>query len=161
MSKIVHDPRGTLVAAGFVALGIVLIYTSQSMTAMGSVFPITISAAMAILGLVLIARNVFLGVRGITPESNALGEGGVEGGSILRRVLFISAMVAWIALLPVLGFFVTSVIAYFAIMLVAIHERPSFKEIVLLPVLGFAVLLGFYLLMSRVLLIPMPRGLLF
>ena len=127
--KNVHDPLGTAVAAGFVVLGIVLVYSSQSMSAMGSVFPITTSSAMAILGLVLIGRNVVLGMRGITPGSNATKEGGIEGGSNLRRILFVLAMVAWIALLPVLGFFVASCLAYFAIMIVSVHERMSVKEI--------------------------------
>lgn len=159
--KKVHDPLGTAVAAGFVVLGIILVYSSQSMSAMGSVFPITTSSAMAILGLVLIGRNLVLGLRGITPASSATKEGGIEGGSNLRRILFVLAMVAWIALLPVLGFFVASCLAYFAIMIVSVHERMSVKEIALLVVLGLAILGGFTLLMSEVLLIPMPRGLFF
>ncbi|EAU41610.1 TRAP-T family transporter, fused small and large inner membrane subunits [Fulvimarina pelagi HTCC2506] len=161
MFKRVHDPLGTSVAAGFVLLGLVLAWTSQSMTAMGSVFPITISSAMAIVGLILIVRNIILGIRGMTPVSRSTGEGGVEGGSNMRRLLFVAAMIAWIALLPVLGFLVASALAYFAIMIVAIHERMSVKEIALLIVLGFAILVGFYALMSEILLIPMPRGLFF
>ena len=116
---------------------------------------------MAILGLVLIGRNLVLGLRGITPASSATKEGGIEGGSNLRRILFVLAMVAWIALLPVLGFFVASCLAYFAIMIVSVHERMSVKEIALLVILGLAILGGFTLLMSEVLLIPMPRGLFF
>jgi len=162
MLKAVHDPVGTATAVGFAILGVLLIFQSQRMSAMGSVFPITISAAMTLLALALVIRNVVLGLRGITPKpASGGGEGGVSGGSNLRRGLFVALMAAWIALLPILGFYVASVIAFFAIMIVATHERLSPMQIAILIALGFAILTGFYLLMANVLLIPMPRGLFF
>ncbi|MEN3792431.1 tripartite tricarboxylate transporter TctB family protein [Fulvimarina sp. MAC3] len=160
--KSVHDPLGTAVAAGFVFVGVFLAYDSQSMTAMGSVFPITVSAAMAILGLVLVVRNLVLGMRHHAEAASGSQEDvGVDGGSNMRRLLFVIAMIAWIALVPVLGFFVSSCLAYFAIMIVSVHERMGLKEGALLIVLGFVILGGFTLVMSKVLLIPMPRGMFF
>ena len=158
-----HDPEGALVAVSFAAFGALLIVSTGGMTPMGSVFPITISAAMVVLSVVLILRNLVLGIRDArtSPPSDSSAITADAAGSMPRRIVFLVTMAAWIALIPVLGFFVASVLAYFAIMVVATHERLPVREIVVLAVIGFAILLGFYLLMTNVLLIPMPRSLLF
>ena len=158
-----HDPAGTLVALAFAAFGAVLIGSTGTMTPLGSVFPITISSAMIVFSLVLVLRNVVIGLRAakaaegpsiepVDPETT---------GSMPRRIVFLLAMAAWIALIPVLGFFSASVLAYFVIMVAATHERLPLRETVVLIVIGLAILAGFYLLMTDVLLIPMPRGLFF
>ncbi len=159
----IHDPAGTIVAVLFAAFGTVLIVSTGTMTPMGSVFPITISAALVVLSLVLILRNVVLGVRAqkTATDFEAAAIEGDTAGSMPRRIVFLVTMAAWIALIPVLGFFVASVLAYFAIMAIATHERLPIKEIAILAVTGFAILSGFYLMMTNVLLIPMPRSLLF
>lgn len=158
-----HDPAGTLVALLFAVVGAILMVSTGRMTPMGSVFPITISAAMVFLSLVLILRNVVLGMRAAETNTDVeLSENDRDAvGSMPRRIVFLATMAAWIALIPVLGFFVASVLAYFAIMVVSTHERLAIKEIAVLVVTGFAILAGFYLLMANVLMIPMPRSLLF
>ena len=158
-----HDPAGTLVAVAFAAFGALLITSTGTMTPLGSVFPITISVAMIVFSLVLIGRNVVVGilesrsVDGAVPEPVATE----PSGSMPRRLALLVLMAAWVALIPVLGFLSTSVLCFFAIMVVATHERLPAKEIVILVVIGLGILTGFYLLMANVLLIPMPRGLLF
>ena len=156
-----HDPAGTIGAVLFVILGTVLTIESRSMTAMGSVFPTTISIALIIFSLFLILRNVMLTIQRTEVAEPPSEEAPAAGGSNLRRAFFIAAMIAWIVLIPVLGFLVASVAGYFCVMVVAMHERMSPKQIALLIVLGAAILAGFYVLMSRVLLIPMPQGHLF
>lgn len=156
MLEKLHDPPGTAVAAGLVVLGGVLIAQTGSMTPLGSVFPITVSAAMMALGAVLIVRNVVLGLRG---GKAAAAEDEAAGGSTLRRVLFFAVMVAWVALLPVLGFFTASVLGFFAVMATALHERTSMPQAMLLALAGFAIVGLFYWVMRDVLLIPLPQGL--
>ena len=158
-----HDPAGTSVALLFAAFGVMLMVSTGRMTPMGSVFPITISAAMVVLSIVLILRNVILGIREArtSPTSRSTAIPPDTAGSMPRRIIFLVTMAAWIALIPVLGFFVASVLAYFAIMVVATHERLPVREIAVLTVIGFAILTGFYLMMTNVLLIPMPRSLFF
>lgn len=156
-----HDPAGTLAAALFVILGIVLTIQSRSMTAMGSVFPTTISIALIVFSTVLIVRNLVLTLRGSEVAASQSDETSTAGGSNVRRAIFIAAMTAWIVLIPIVGFLFASIAGYFAVMLVAMHERISFKQMALLIVLGIAILAGFYLLMTEILLIPMPRGYVF
>lgn len=151
----VHDPVGTIVAGLFIALGAAVMIESRSMTALGAVFPIAIASTMIVVSVVLIVRNLVLGLRG--SRSAAAG----EAGSVVRRVLLVAVMAGWIALLPVLGFFTASLIGYFAAMAVATWERLSLGELALLLVIGLGILAGFTLLMADVLLIPLPRGILF
>ncbi len=158
-----HDLPGTITAALFIGLGVVLILLTGRMTPMGSVFPITISAAMIVFSAILILRNFVIAAR--RPSVEAADETASETeqtqGSMPRRIGFLIAMAAWIALIPILGFFVASLIAFFAIMAVASHERITLREGVALGVIGVAILTAFYLIMANVLLIPMPRGLFF
>lgn len=158
-----HDLPGTALAVLFVALGIVLILQTGRMSPLGSVFPITVSAAMIVFSLALILRNVVLGMRAVRPAASEPDAAPSETGheSTPRRLLFLLAMIAWIVLIPILGFFVASVAAYFAIMLVATHDRTPLREGALLVLIGFVILTVFYLVMAKVLLIPMPTGLFF
>lgn len=158
-----HDLPGTIAAALFIGLGVVLILQTGRMTPMGSVFPITISAAMIVFSAILILRNFVIAARRPSVETadGTASETDTTQGSMPRRIGFLVAMAAWVVLIPILGFFVASLIAFFAIMAVASHERITLREGAALGVMGVAILTGFYLIMAKVLLIPMPRGLFF
>lgn len=169
VSRRPHDMPGVIAAFAFICLGVLLIGQSRAMTPMGSVFPIAISTAMIVFSVVLIIRNVVIGLRrqpaGATvsaPEEVGaearVPAPAAEPESNVRRLAFLVAMVAWIVLIPVLGFFVTSLLAYFAVMATSLHERIDFREALILGVIGIVVLTGFYLLMAEVLLLPLPRG---
>ena len=160
-----HDPVGTGVAALLVALGIVLIRQTGAMTPLGSVFPITVSAAMIVLGVILILRNVVLGLRasqGAGESADTVGEESeASGGSVARRAAFLGVMVLWVAMLTTLGFFTASLLGFLAVMATALHDRVSLREGVLLAVSALVIVGGFYWVMRDVLLIPLPRGLFF
>lgn len=158
-----HDVPGTVAAALFVGLGVVLILQTDRMTPMGSVFPITISAAMIVFSAILIVRNFVIAARRPSVEAadGTASETEPTQGSMPRRIGFLVAMAAWVVLIPILGFFVASLIAFFAIMAVASHERVTPREGAMLVAMGIIVLTGFYLIMANVLLIPMPRGIFF
>ena len=148
-----HDLPGTLAAIVFIVLGAVLVRQTGTMTPMGSVFPIAISCAMMVFAALVIVRNIYLSVRAVPTAPVE------DGGSNARRIALVVAMAAWIALIPILGFLTASILGYFAVMVVATHERTSLLQAAILVLVGLAVLVGFYVLMSEVLLIPMPRGL--
>ena len=173
VSKRPHDIHGFVAAIGFICLGIFLIAQSQAMTAMGSVFPVAVSAAMIVVAAILVVRNVVIGLRRKPAEPEEAGAGAAPqkpvtleesttaGGSNIRRLAFLAIMAAWIVLIPVLGFFVASLVAYFAIMAVSLHERVGMREGIAMVVISIVILVGFYLLMANVLLLPLPRGLFF
>lgn len=159
----VHDPTGVAVAVLFICLGIVLIWQTGSMTPMGSVFPITVSAAMIVFSVLLILRNLVIGARAAPAEDRPIEEmaGRERSRETMHRVGFIAAMVFWIVALPLLGFFVASLAGFFLVMAVSLHERLSMKQALLLAATGIVMVAGFYFIMREVLLIPMPSGLFF
>lgn len=156
-----HDPPGVAMAVLFTCLGVVLIRQTGSMTPMGSVFPITIATAMIVFSVLLIVRNVVIGARATPADAPAEPTSEDSHRTMPRRIAFFAAMVLWIVALPILGFFFASLVGFFVIMAVALHERMSLREAVLLVVTGVAIVTGFYVIMREVLLIPMPEGMFF
>ncbi len=149
-----YDLPGTIAGAAFACLALVLIIESRSMTAMGSVFPTTISAAMLALSAALIARNL-LPAFAKKPDSPPAAAS-MQRESRARRIAFMIAMAAWVGLIPFLGFYLSSLAAFAAILAIASHERSGPKTWALLGGIGLAIVTGFSLLMSKVLLIPLP-----
>ena len=152
-----HDLPGSIIAAVFMALGIVLVVESRGMSDMGSVFPTTVSVALIVFSAALIVRNVVIGWRppaGAGPAPRSLD-------SNPRRLGFVVAMAAWVGLIPILGFFAASLPAFFAVMAITARERKPALQIAVLCLSGLLILAGFYWIMTDLLLIPMPRGLLF
>ena len=165
-----RDPGGTAIALVLAGLGAVVIWQARAFSTLGKVFPIAIAGAMVVLCLVLVARNMLAGRRVPPPsavdpragERPAADEAGNPfGGSNWRRAGLLAVMAAWIALLPVLGFYVASLLGFLGSMAVAIHDRVSAREGIVLTVATIVFPLGFWLLMVEVLRIPVPRGLLF
>ena len=150
-----HDTAGTVAAAGFAALAAFLLIESREMSAMGSVFPTTISIAMLVLSLAVIARNLLA-----TRPARAVPDLAGSPESTPRRLAFMAAMAAWVVLIPLLGFYVASLLAFAAILVIASHEPTPVRGWALLAATGLVIVTGFTLLMSEVLLIPLPRGLL-
>lgn len=148
-----RDWPGTIVATAFAGLAAYVLFEGSSMSAMGSVFPTTIGSAMLLLSLAVIARNL------LTRPAPAPARAATHE-STPRRLAFIVAMVAWTVLIPLLGFYLASLLAFAVILAIATHERVAPKTWVALGAIGLVIVTGFYLLMSDVLLIPLPRGLL-
>jgi len=158
-----HDLPGVVGAVLFICLGALLLYDTRGMTPMGSVFPVVIASAMIALAGILVVQNVLRGRRRPFPAAGQSDMPVTEqpAESMPRRAGFIAAMFGWIFLMPLLGFFVSSLIAFGVITALACHERPSAREAVMLFALGLVILVGFYLLMVYVLLIPLPQGIFF
>lgn len=136
----------------FVALGLWMIAGSLGMSPLGAVFPrviagIMIASALGILGLRALGR--------VGPRV------AVETGSTPRRLLLALALVAWAALMPRLGFFTTSILGFLAVLAIAEYDRWTAKRTAAYVVAALALVGGFYLLFVEVLLVPVPRGLLF
>lgn len=155
----VHDPAGTVTAALLAVLGGAVIWQARGYSTLGKVFPTAIAGAMVVLCVALVARNVLAGRRGSLRGADEAG--GPSDGSNWRRAALLAVMAAWIALLPVLGFYSASLLGFLGCMAVAIHERVGRAEAAALAVATLVLPLGFWLLMVEVLRIPVPRGLLF
>lgn len=144
--------RGTLVfSVAFMALGGAMVWAAQAMTPMGAVFPQTIGLAMSVIAAVLFVVTLVRRGQALTHPP----------GSAPRRLALVLVMTAWVALLPTLGFFAASGLAFLALVLVANYEPWSIKRALVYGMSAVALLAGFYVLFVELLHVPAPRGMLF
>lgn len=140
-------------AAFFILLGAVLYYDTTTMLDRDSyVFPRAVIAAMVGLSLAVIIMNL------VRPEAETEGP---ERGSGMRRAGLVAAMAAATALMPVLGFVVSGLIAFMIIMVLAMYDPWTRFRLIVYPVVGLAIVIGFYVLFKEVLYVPLPTGILF
>lgn len=147
-------------AALFMATGVGAYVQTQDMSAMGAVFPGTIATLLIVLSAILGVQQLRRPRRqAATPTGAAAPD--APKASNTRRLVTVIVLGAWAVLLPVLGFFVTSWIAFLALTANATFERPSRKEVIINLICSVVIVGGFYLMMTEVLLIRMPDSLFF
>ncbi|WP_027133293.1 tripartite tricarboxylate transporter permease [Geminicoccus roseus] len=150
-----HDWGAVALAAAFFLIAVGAIWSTRGMSAMGSIFPTTISATLAVLALVLIG----LGVAGRGRPSKAETMAGPVSNR--RRAVLVLVFGLWVWLMPVLGFAASSLAAFLALTVVAEHEEVPARDWVIRAIVSVAIVAAFWWLMSVVLLLRMPNGLLF
>lgn len=146
-----RDWQGGIYAVGFIILGVLMIMGTKDMSALGSVFPKTIAIALIAFSVALIGL-VFTN-RAIAQKSE---EGSEEGNK--HRFGLAIVMLAWVFLMPVLGFLVSSLMAYMTIMFIADYERPSVKTWVIWILSGAVIVTALWWVMAHVLILRMPNG---
>jgi hypothetical protein len=85
----------------------------------------------------------------------------MPGASTPRRVALVAAMLISTALMPYLGFLISGVAAFAAIMLIAMYDPWTRYRKIVYPLVCVGVVVGFYTMFAKVLLVPLPAGLLF
>lgn len=149
------DWLGVSYAIGFSLLGGAMIMGTQEVSSLGSVFPNTIAIAMisfSILFIAMVISGKAASLKKIEDE---------ETNANKYRFALTTVMISWVFLLPLIGFFITSLMAYFIIMFIADNEQPKFKTWAIWFMSGTIIVGGFWWVMSNVLLLRMPAGLLF
>lgn len=156
LAEVTHrrDWPGALYAVGFVLLGVLMLLGTQEVSPLGSVFPNTIGIAMIAFSTLLIGLIV-------TGRAAPVKHVKEAKGSNLHRLALAAVMLGWVFLMPHVGFFVTSLAAYLLIMFIADYDRPGLGTWVIWSAIGAAITGAFWWLMSDVLLLRMPRGILF
>ncbi|MHB8950452.1 MAG: tripartite tricarboxylate transporter permease [Rhodoferax sp.] len=151
-----RDVPAMAFGAVFAGIGVLAYLQIKDMSPMGSVFPGTLSAVLVLLSLMLIAFQVG------RPAAPAIAAPpGAVKPSTGRRLAIIVAMAIWALLLPSIGFFVTSLLAFLVLTLIATFDRPTPREWVQYGISAVVIVGSFHLLMDKVLGLRMPAGLLF
>lgn len=141
----------------FVVIGVMAYVQTKDMSPMGSVFPGALAAALVLLSVILIAFQVG---RPKAPEAEA--EHGEEGKpSTVRRTAIVVALVLWALLMPTVGFFTTSLLAFLVLIAIASFEALTPRVMAVYAVSALVIVGPFHLLMVQVLNLRMPNGLLF
>jgi putative tricarboxylic transport membrane protein len=145
-----RDLRGIAGSILAIVAGALAWYYAGDFSAMGSVFPRTVSAAM------ILFAAVYIAVALLRPAATAAP----AKGSTWRRVALVVVMAAWSILLEKVGFLSTSVACYAAILVIANYDRWTPRMALVYALSGGAVLGGLYAIFRFVLLVPLPAGLL-
>ena len=149
-----RDVAGMVLAAVFILLGAVLWWDTTTMSDPDSyVFPRATIVAMVVFCLILIVSNLMRigGFGGASGDAAA-------GGSTPRRIGLVAAMLAGTLMMPVFGFVVSGLAVFGVLTLVAMYDPWTRFRLIVYPLAGTAIVVGFYLLFSELLLVPLPVG---
>lgn len=149
-----RDVGGMLMAVVFILLAVGALWDTTNMADADSfVFPRAIAIAMILFSLALIVWNL------VRPS---MGNGEtVEGASTPRRVGLVAAMLIGTALMPYIGFVLSGLGVFAAIVVFAMYDPWTRLRFIVYPLTGIGIVLGFYAIFAKVLLVPLPTGLLF
>lgn len=118
-------------------------YTSE----FGGLFPDPVIIVVAVLGLIL-------AVLGLVQRKASEHKSDVPLTGLIRAVLL---LVAWVALLPTLGYVVGSLVFFVLTALLMRGHRPSLKGLALDVAVSVAVVGVLYLLFTTVLIVELPE----
>ena len=143
------DVGAAIVAALTAVVAGAALWESRDFSPLGSIFPRTIAIGLLLGSLAALARSL-------------LGWGsrthGIPRDGLLRSALLVSTMVLWIALLEPVGFIASSVVAFFALALIADREPVTVRRVLLFAVASVVVVVAFYLVFVQALKVQLPHG---
>lgn len=153
-TKRISDLPGVITAVLFIAMASVALWdTTRMVDADSYVFPRAVAGAMIVFSILLIAWDL------VRPDAKAPERD--RGESTPRRIALVVAMLLSTLLMPVIGFVLSAIGAFAALVFASMYDQWTSRRIWLYPVSGLAIITGFYLLFAKVLQVPLPMGKLF
>lgn len=144
------DRSGLLLAAASAAIAAYVLWEAQRFSPLASVFPRFIAIVLIVTAAAL-ALLIFLGYQK-PPKPGT--------GSNIRRLGLAISMVAWLALIPVLGFLLASLLGFAAVGIVAKYDEWSARRWFSFALATLVSVALFCLIFSQLLNVPLPKGLL-
>ncbi|MCL4515001.1 MAG: tripartite tricarboxylate transporter TctB family protein [Firmicutes bacterium] len=155
--------------AAIMMLAVSIIFWAQMpglMNPFSIVFPRAILTLLTITSLVLLVRT-YLRPKGQAPEvaqsgkAQEPGAGAANAGTWKNVIISVVVVAVWIALLDVVGFYVTSVLAFAFLAWFLGQGVKHLREAVTMLVIIAAEIGVFYVIFAKLLLVPLPTGVLF
>lgn len=141
-----------VMAVLFIGVAAIVLWDTTSYTDSDSyVFPRAISAVLIGLSVLSILRWM------IFPSLEKVSFAGAN----LRRLGLVGTMLGATLAMPWVGFLISALFAYGAILWLAMYDPWTPKRLVVYPLAGAGVVVGFYLLFSKTLQVPLPVGMIF
>ncbi len=145
---------GTVICCLFVLLAAVSLWdTTNMMDSDSYVFPRAIAISLIVFSIILIIWNL--------THPDLAKQQQPQKESTVRRVLLVVMMLLSCLAMPWLGFLVSGVITFGLLMLISMYHKWNTKNRIIYPLIAVAIVVGFYTLFSKVLLVPLPVGLFF
>ena len=149
-----HDTAGMIVAAVLILIGVAAWWDTTTMGDPDSyVFPRAVITTMVAFCLMLIVFNL---IRPVAKEEN-----GGDTGSSPRRIFLVAVMLVGAGVMPLLGFIISGLMVFAALTWTAMYDSWTRSRLTVYPISGVAIVVGFYLLFSELLLVPLPTGMFF
>lgn len=149
-----RDVGGMVCAALFILVGVACLYETTQMTDPDSyVFPRMVIAGLMGLSLVLLVTSL------LKPPPQVIEE--AESGlrpSNARRILLVASMMGAALLMPFVGFLLSGLGAFIALMLLAQYDPWTKAKLLLYSVVSLAIVCGFFGVFSYLLNVPLPEG---
>tara|TARA_R100000655_G_scaffold76286_1_gene115341 strand:- start:933 stop:1394 length:462 start_codon:yes stop_codon:yes gene_type:complete len=139
----------------FTLVGILLWIQTKDYSALGSVFPRTMAFFMVVTAVLLLVRSV---MESPAPQAEATTD---KAADILRGIALIAIMIAWLILIDPLGLLLASILAFACLVIVSERDNSSPVRMIFIMLCGVLMIWGFTLVMSEVMMIPIPRATLF
>lgn len=133
----------------FIACAAFSLWEARNMSQLGAVFPVVISAVIMVAG---IARLIQLSLHSVMTTSPS------SRGSTPRRAMLVVVMLGWAVTLPWLGFLVSSLVSFVALMLIAQYQRWYPRRLAGHLLVGACLVGCFYALFALLLNVPLPSG---
>lgn len=129
-----------------VAMSAVFWLARDYTTRFGGILPDPVLLLLAVLGVVL-------AVLGLTTRR---AEGLSERVPLLGLLRAVGVLVGWVAILPVLGYLLGGFVFFLGCALLVRDRRPRLRDVALDVVVAAITVGGFYLLFTRLLVVPLP-----
>jgi putative tricarboxylic transport membrane protein len=150
------DLSGIVVSVIMIIVATIALWDTTEMTDSDSyMFPRAVAGCMIAFCITFIVVQLFSPSIGINDEART------GGGSVLRRVGLILAMLSSSLLMPWLGFLISGVLIFGLLMLFAMYDQWTPRRRLVFPLIGIVIVLGFYYMFAELLLVPLPVGTLF
>lgn len=148
-----NDIGSVAVAALILIFGALVIWETTTYADFDSgVFPRTVALVMVALCLLYIVLWLAGLTRSIPPS---------EPGSWLRRILLVVLMLVAAFVMPWTGFLLSSIVMFALLTALAMYEPWTAWRAAAYPLIGLAIVIGFYVLFGEFLRVPLPEGRLF
>jgi hypothetical protein len=147
-----RDIGGMAAAVVFIAVGAIALYNTMGYADIDSaVFPRAVASGLVLSSLGYLIFALLRGPRTVREK----------GGSTLRRVSLVVVMLGSVIAMPWIGFLASGIIAFLCLIVVAMHDPWTTRNRVLYPVIGIAIVAGFFALFRYGLQVPLPEARLF
>lgn len=143
-----------IVNAIFILLALVFLYQTKDLNYLSAIFPQMISVVL----ITLCAVSTLLSLKKKKQESAEK----IERKDLLYIIVVIALSFVWVYLMDwVLGFTVGSIIFMTIISLIVGGKNLNFKQIIANVAVFAIITIAFWYLLAKLLIVPLPRGLLF
>ena len=151
-----RDAGSIVIAVLILLFGALVIWDTTTYADFDSaVFPLIVGSALIAFCLLYI----LLWLMGIV--GGVAGGGETEAGSWPRRVGLVILMLGGTLAMPWAGFILSSFVTFAVLALIAMYEPWTKMRLLVFPLVGIGVIIGFYFLFGVLLRVPLPAGVLF